>query len=92
MEADMERRSPLFCNHNAIWRCDDCGDAIQGNPSERIRALAEMLDTATTRLEVALGRMRACRAEVPDAHAVSMLEIPAWIEEQRRTLRELITA
>ncbi len=42
--------------------------------------LREALRTAKVRLEICLGRMRAC-AEDPQNHEVSLGEIPAWIEE-----------
>jgi hypothetical protein len=47
--------------------------------TERLRGA---LRTAATRLEILQGRMRACG----DEHAVSLIEIPGWIEEQRAIL------
>lgn len=41
---------------------------------------------AIVRLEICLGRMRACREEHPDAHAVSVDEIPAWIAEMKEVM------
>lgn len=48
-----------------------------------------MLKQATVRLEILEGRMRACTEEAPDAHQVSLLEIPGWLEEQRQMIRML---
>lgn len=47
-----------------------------------------MLDKATIRLEILLDRMRACTEESPDAHEVSLREVPGWIEEQRACWRK----
>ena len=46
--------------------------------------LVRMLETATVRLEILLGRMR----PHPELHAVSLIEAPSWIEEQRDLLRD----
>ena len=39
-----------------------------------------------TRMAMCLGRMQACREKHPDAHAVSVDEIPAWIAEMREVM------
>ena len=48
------------------------------------RDLGRMLETATVRLEILLGRMNGC----PEGHEVTALEVPAWIAEQRALLRD----
>ena len=42
-----------------------------------------VFNVSIARLEICLGRMQACRNEHPDAHAVSVDEIPAWIAEMK---------
>lgn len=50
-----------------------------------------MLGKATTRLEILLGRMRACPSNdgPAEAHSLSLSEGEAWIAEQRDLLRRL---
>jgi len=54
------------------------------------RSLGEMckaLRLAKTRLEICLGRMRACNLEGSElSHEVSLQEIPAWIEDMETLL------
>jgi hypothetical protein len=46
-----------------------------------------MLEKATVRLEILLGRMRACGEGRGQDHNLSLLEGTAWLEEQREALR-----
>jgi hypothetical protein len=54
------------------------------SPEAKLERARLALRTAATRLEICLARMRACREEWPEAHAVSMIELPAWIENTRK--------
>jgi hypothetical protein len=56
---------------------------IEGYKDQR-SSLVSMLRSATVRLEICLGRMRACDQDGDDftSHEVSLFEIPAWMEEQ----------
>jgi len=56
---------------------------------EPLERALRMLEIATTRLELCLGRMNACAEEHRGAHALTRLEAPAWIDEQRKTLAHL---
>lgn len=45
-----------------------------------------MLRTATVRLGILRDRMEGCEESHPDTHRVSLLEVPAWIEEQQEVI------
>jgi len=48
-----------------------------------MRDLKRELRTARVRLEICYGRMQACHLKNEAEHEVSMLELPAWIEEMK---------
>jgi hypothetical protein len=50
--------------------------------------LVKELRLAKTRLEIMLGRARACHEET-DRHGVTMVEAPAWIEDMEELLAKL---
>jgi hypothetical protein len=52
------------------------------------RAL-KALANSTIRLGICLGRFRACAEERPGEHAVSLLEIPSWIEDQAELVDDI---
>lgn len=57
---------------------------------ERERALLRMLETSTVRLGILRDRMEHCDSERPNEekhHSLSMVEVPAWIEEQSAAAR-----
>ena len=55
---------------------------------QEIQKLRRLLRTATTRLEILRDRMEACDAgdTTEQRHALSLFEIPHWIDEQRAAL------
>lgn len=53
------------------------------------KELETLLRTSRIRLEICLGRMRACTEE-PQSHEVSMEEIPAWCDEISELLGDRI--
>lgn len=54
--------------------------------SDKIRMLEGTIKTANVRLGILLDRMAACEEDHPDTHRVTMIEVPAWIEEQKAVL------
>jgi hypothetical protein len=58
--------------------------AEMNSPEAQVDRLKTALRLAATRLEICLARMRACREEWPEAHGVSMVELPVWIAETRK--------
>ena len=53
-----------------------------------MRDLKRELLAARVRLEICFGRMQACHQKNPEEHQVSMLELPAWIEEMKELENE----
>lgn len=60
--------------------------AVQTRP--KIDLVAE-LARAKTRLEICMGRMRACQQKYPNQHQVSCQELPRWIREMEILLNDL---
>lgn len=53
----------------------------------RVRELEEVLRKSITRIEILMGRMRACTAhEASQAHDLSLFEAEAWVREERAAL------
>ena len=61
-------------------------EKLTASPEAEITRLRRALEVAVSRVETLVGRVLACREKHPDAHAVTAIEGPAWIEEGRKAL------
>jgi hypothetical protein len=72
-----------LANETRKWIAE-LAETVDTWAASRERRYREALRTAKIRLEICLGRMRACKSDPASGslpHEVSLVEIPAWIEE-----------